>query len=162
MLLQEPPRIDVRLAGSNALRIRVGEYAPIVRHVPSYPAAFPRPAVAIIQLAAQSILGPSASPEWPAGRQRSWPPAGTSAAPPPGEDTRHRSGRAEAVESPRPWSAPDQRSADIVLEFPAAAPEPGQVILDLRPVACTRAGTHVTLPGLDTRPGWVRHHPGLP
>jgi hypothetical protein len=38
----------------------------------------------------------------------------------------------------------DQRSADIVLEFKAAAPEPDDVILDLHPVACICAGTHVT------------------
>jgi len=35
-----------------------------------------------------------------------------------------------------PRSAPDHRSADIVLEFKVAAAEPDDVFLDLRSVAC--------------------------
>jgi hypothetical protein len=48
--------------------------------------------------------------------------AGTTAATATGEGTRHRTGRAEGLEPPRPWPGLDQRSADIVLEFKAAAP----------------------------------------
>jgi hypothetical protein len=39
---------------------------------------------------------------------------------------------------------PDQRSADIVLEFMVTATEPDSIVLDLHPVACISGSAHVT------------------